>query len=300
MDLRIVDADGDTALHRAAEGGHLEAVQFLLTSGVSANIKGREASTPLMRAMASQANQAHAVMQALLAAGADPNEVDSNGANVLQYAAIGASRKKLDLIREHKGPYSADAFGEAMEAASVAGQMEALTALLARAPRGTDRSAAVCAAVSANQPEALNRLLKGNASVARPCSDGSTPLMLAVRLGREAFVDPLITAGMSPGAAERSGDTPLIAAAGRGYAGIVRKLLQAGADADHRGAQRTTALQSAAANGQIEVVRILLEGGADPRLRNDADERALDLARNAGHSEIAQLIESTKRSWSGW
>ena len=69
-DLHAQNNDGDTPLHKAALGGYAEAIAALVAAGANPNVTNKYGSTPLHKA--ADGNHAEAIT-ALLAAGADPN-----------------------------------------------------------------------------------------------------------------------------------------------------------------------------------------------------------------------------------
>ncbi len=97
--LETRDAEGDTALHRAADGGHDDCVALLLAAGTKPDVRGHEQATALMRAIASIAAGADKVVDRLIAAGADPNARDAQGATAFHHAARGATPGKIARLR---------------------------------------------------------------------------------------------------------------------------------------------------------------------------------------------------------
>lgn len=300
IDLGIRDPEGDTALHRAAEAGHPEATRILLSTGVPVNARGNEETTALMRAMASEAKGSEQVVAVLLEAGADPHLRDRLARGVIDYAARGATVRKLERLRGADGSWTPADVRRSLERAAAAGRVSVVDALLGVVASPDDGLAAVCGAIGAGQDAVVERVLASGVGLEARCADGSTPLMIAAHSGRGELVVMLLKAGAAPGRTARNGDTALIAAAGRGHAEIVTQLLAAGADIDQRGAHRSTALMAAAAGGHAEATRILLEARADRRMRSESDQTALDLAKAAGHPDVATLIESSKSSWRSW
>ncbi len=296
----IRDPAGDSALHHAADGGHVEAIRILLDAGLEPDLRGAKETTSLMRAMASTAEGSDEVVEILLARGADPHLRDHLSAGIIRYAADGATPRKLRLLKRAGGSWSDLDASHALERAAGGGRMTAVRALLDIAEKSSSRTAAVCGAISAEQDETLGALLEMGLDLDQPCSDGRTALMIATQLERDDIIARLLAAGASPDGATRNGDTPLIAAASRGYQEIVEHLLEAGARIDQRGARRMTALMGAASNGRVDVVRTLLEHRADRRMRSDSGDTALKLARAAGHEDVARMIEAYKPGWSNW
>jgi ankyrin repeat protein len=87
----------------ASEGGHSEAVSFLLRNGAVCNDRDRYGRTALMFAV--QACGLQSTME-LLAAGADPNACDNHGVSVSDYIctitgeAIGMKADQVHIKRE--------------------------------------------------------------------------------------------------------------------------------------------------------------------------------------------------------
>jgi ankyrin repeat protein len=294
------DAEGDTALHRAAEEGHVAATRILLRAGADPDARGHEQSTPLMRAMASTSASSDGVIEVLLGAGADPHARDAAGATAFHAGARGATEAKILRLKAAGATWTERDGQETLVRAVGLGSGAAIRALLAVVPSKEGRIAAVCAAIVDEQEEPLRILLEARAPLDGSCSDGRSPLTLAVHAGRTDRVDQLLAAGASPDFALVDADTPLLGAASRGRREMVERLIAAGAEVDRRGSHRTTALMGAAANGHVDVVRVLLEAGADPRMRSETDRTAVELARGAGHEDVAALIESTRQGWAAW
>jgi ankyrin repeat protein len=298
--LDVLDPEGDTALHRAAEGGHAETIELLLAAGLQADLRGRDETTALMRAMASKADGSEKVVDVLLAAGADPNRRDGFAAGLIDYAAKGATAEKVALLLSAGASWSANDAGSSLVRAAVAGRLTAFEALLSVATRPSDRISALCGAIGADQPRIRDRLLREKVELDLDCGDGRSALLMAAQSGREESLSKLLDNGADPNQIVANGDTALIAAASRGHLKILNALLHGGAQVDLRGARRMTALMGAAANGQLEIVHRLLEAGADRRMRAESDRTAYDLAKSAGHEKIATAIESYQSGWSRW
>src|ERR1043166_3010864 len=82
VDLRALDADGNSALHATALHGNAEAIELLLAAGVDANGTNKFGATPLIYAAGDPKK-----VRALLAHGADPNRPSLLGNTSLIAAA---------------------------------------------------------------------------------------------------------------------------------------------------------------------------------------------------------------------
>lgn len=300
VDLKTPDPDGNSALHRAAEGGHVEVVHMLLAAGVDPDLRGENEATALMHAMGSTSEHSDRVVEELLTAGADPHLRDQVAAGVIDYGAKGATSRKLELLQKAGGSWTDSDIERTLERAASADRFSTVTALLRIAPKMDNRIPAICSTIGTNQKKMLDLLLEGKPPLARHCGDGRTPLMLAAQSGQAELISTLLNSGADPNQKTKTGDNPLIAAASRGHEDAVTLLISSGAEVDWRGAKRMTALMGAASNGKLVVVGLLLDAGADRKMRDDAGDTALKLANGAGHQEVAKLIESHKPGWQSW
>jgi ankyrin repeat protein len=106
-DVRAVNEDGVTALHRAVRARSVSAVAFLIDAGADVNARDRgRGSTPLRRAVnntgaggtAGRIDAALQIAEMLLRHGASANDRDKQGRSILQ-AARGQAMKAL--LTEH-------------------------------------------------------------------------------------------------------------------------------------------------------------------------------------------------------
>ncbi|EGD78869.1 hypothetical protein PTSG_01846 [Salpingoeca rosetta] len=97
LDIDAADGNGDTPLLEAAGGGHVAAVNLLISRGADVNAQGRFDRTPLYRA----AFGGHAdVVSVLLEAGGDPRVYDSEGITPAEVASndeVAAIIKEWDI-----------------------------------------------------------------------------------------------------------------------------------------------------------------------------------------------------------
>ncbi len=90
-DVTIQDADGDTALHGAAQTGNVEIMRVLLDKGANANAKNKQGGTPLMWTAVYGNDDA---ARLLLSRGADASLKDNDGITAVQWAV----RNKRDSV----------------------------------------------------------------------------------------------------------------------------------------------------------------------------------------------------------
>ena len=206
-------------------------------------------------------------VRAQLAAGADANQVESDGSSALLWAAYQSSTELVALLLANGAdPNRANEFG--------------VTPLL-QASRNGD-------------VETMRALLDGGAEVVRAVRDGETPLMAAARTGNADAVQLLLERGSDPNGVETlGGQSALMWASAEGHLSVVDALLRAGADPNLKSrtseltkrSPRTdfpsggfTALMWAARDGQEAMVRRLVDGGADIKLTNGDGATAMMLA----------------------
>eukprot|EP00947_MAST-08B_sp_MAST-8B-sp1_P000962 g962.t1 len=117
--------------------------------------------------------------------------------------------------------------------------------------------------------------------------EGLPPLYIAVWQGFDEAVAALLDAGADPNKPEgKHGTAPLHAAAQTGNVAALKALLAAGADPQQTSKDSSTPLVIAAARGFVDIVRELLATGID-----DPEEAASKAAKQEGHSDISKTIK---------
>ncbi|MFO0747125.1 MAG: ankyrin repeat domain-containing protein [Myxococcota bacterium] len=163
---------------------------------------------------------------------------DCSGATLLHVAAERGDVAVLDaLLARGADPLAANLFGETpLHRAARAGQVDSLRRLTA-ADRATRLEAfddlgrtPLATAVAAGQLEVTRALIALGASLRARDVDGRTPLHIAARLDAGALVAALVAAHAPLESGDIDGATPLVLALEVGAAGAFDALVQAGAE----------------------------------------------------------------------
>ena len=217
VDVNAVQDDGTSALHWAAYVNDAETSAALIRAGARVDAPNRYRVTPL--ALASQNGNA-AIIEQLVAAGADPNDPRQ---------AVNAGETPL------------------MHAAR-SGQVEAVRAL-ARAGADVDaqeswngQSALMWAAAEGHVP-VVDLLIAAGADIHAPSNSGANPLLFAVRKGSLGAVRALLAAGADVNGRRPDGATPLLVAVVNGHEDLVDLLLDAGANPNAEGGSTRLTVQ---------------------------------------------------------
>ena len=186
-------------------------------------------------------------VRTLLAAGGDPNAVDSNHASPLMYAALYARPQMIDLLLRAGADFKyRDANG--------------LTALV----------------LAAHSYESAKILIDAGADVNAKSKIGITPFMTAAAYpGNAALLKLMIEKGADVEASALGG-TALTLAVLTGDAGNTALLLQRGADASVAGPGGFSALHFAVMRGDRHMVQLLLDAGANAKLQTANGEDVLE------------------------
>ncbi|EHK26937.1 uncharacterized protein TRIVIDRAFT_132867, partial [Trichoderma virens Gv29-8] len=229
------DEDGVTALEWAAGNGHKAVVQTLLANGADVNEPDEYGCRS--NALDSAAGRGYeAIVQLLLANGANANTRDHHGDTVLILATEFDHEAVVRLLITYGADVNTD------------NNWGGETALIMAARRGS---------------EAVVQLLLANGADANiPDRGGYTALSKAAGCNKEAIVQLLLTHGADVNTKDKHGYTALRNAAYKGHEAVVKRLLTHGADVNIKDKHGYTALSSAAGNGHEAVVRLLLAHGA--------------------------------------
>jgi ankyrin repeat protein len=320
-------SDGLTALHAAAQNGHLELVEALVGKGADVDASTNEGDTPLKLA----ASKGHVeVAQALLGAHASVNSAGAHDLTPLHAAVACGCVPMMELLLDAGANIDAGSNkGHApLQQASLLGQPEAVAVLLARGAivdlRTKDGYTALhyaCAkesmevvqqlvqagaavnavgayettplhyASSAGSPEVAQQLVQAGAAVNAGDDKGATTLHVASAGGHLGLVEVLLDSGADPAITDAGGCLPLHLAAEHGHAGVLARLLQAApALVNAVTGKGCTPLILACPSGSMEMVEQLLAAGADPSVALPQGGTALHGAATFGHHLILQRL----------
>lgn len=220
-----------TAVMEAAEEGHNEIVQYLLSKGADPNIVNKAKWTALMYA----ADQEYAEVAASLIAGkADVNIKNIGGNNALLYAV---AKKNAAIVEQLlKAKASPDNQGEYYKE-------KGWTALIEACKQGDEKTTALLLTYKAD-PNLVN-------------AKGFSPLMWASNRGLLATVKTLIAKGAALNHQNKSKQTALMQAAFKGQTAVAKYLLAQGADKELKNFMNATALDTAIRKKHTEIIKLL-------------------------------------------
>jgi ankyrin repeat protein len=200
-----------SALHHAAEGGHLAVVEALLAHGAPLDPTDRRKQTPLHFA----ARWGHEeVVDVLLSAGANVNASDETGTTALHWAAREGHCRIVELLLAEGAVLESvrDKRQRPLHWAARCGRTEAANILLGRGAAVDPLEAAdqtpLHEATWEGHVETVRLLLAHGADVEARDIRGKTPLHVAVLGGHGAVVQVLLDSGADVNAVDRTGQTP--------------------------------------------------------------------------------------------
>lgn len=275
-----------SVLRRAAESRDLRVVERLLAHGIPVSAADPRSGTTALEAAVRAKDNAE-VVEALLAAGADPNAISSVGTPLhaaydvtvverllaagadpslrgtwLQWTALEKAAEYGDLavvkvLLDAGSPWVSILPGEGpLECSARRNNLEVVELLLFRGvPTGS-------ALAQASGEDVVRRLLEAHADPNVPGFRGSRALHVAAARGDLESVALLLAAGADPNALDGPGHTPLVAAltiplrdggSEDRVSRIVELLLAAGASMTARTADGRTAADQATATGRTDL-----------------------------------------------
>lgn len=290
-------ADGDTPLLTAIALQRHATARELVRAGADVHAVDRGLrETPLLRLVGLALPPAGLrLVDALLAAGADPGATNLAGEGVLHRAARGAPRVVRRLLRAGADVHALDrARRTPLSHAARSAPCARLLLAAGAAPDPVDGfgQRPLHAAAAAGDLAVVRLLLRAGADPDREDQDGETPLSVARDDATRAALRKAGAAACPPPSPPAPEPWPLHAAAGRGDDRAVRARLEAGAEVDARDDEGRTPLHHACEAGRARVVRRLLAAGADVRARTEEKDEPLLVAARHGHAPVVALLEA--------
>jgi uncharacterized protein len=298
-DTRLTNRFGGTALIPAAERGHVEIVQELLTrTDIDVNHINNLGWTALLEAIIlSDGGERHRqIVQLLVDHGANINIPDKDGITPLEHARARGFREieKILLVTEQTR-------GQQLIRAAEAGNLERVEQLLGLGANveiqdKNGRTALLAAAYQNNLPIA-NLLVQAGADVNKQDNTQQSAYLIATSEGYLELLKLTLQVGADVHSKDSYNGTGLIRAADRGHVEIIQELLKTDIKIDHINNLGWTALLEAIILGDggarhTEVVQLLVEAGADVNLTDSNGITPLAHARQRGYQQIMEILSA--------
>jgi hypothetical protein len=242
-------SNGNTPLHEAVSREQFGFADFLLSKGLSANIKNTGGDAPLHIAVSKGLLDE---AELLLKNNADKDLRDGRGNTPLHLPVPANKRLAMTKLLLN---FKAD------------------TSL-----KDQDGNTALHKAVKlAYEPLVVEELLKAGTDVNLANLEGDTPLMICVKTGNYQYAEPLLLAGASVFSLNQAGQTPLSIAVGRGVEAVNKIVLESNV-LQQDGFNNSIVSTAVAMKGSPEVISLILSKGGNPNTRNNALDNALHIA----------------------
>ena len=289
--MTVVAGKDATPLHLAALMGHKEIVSVLLDAGCPIDVVNINGHSALHYAAEGCAVE---VIGVLIDRGLDVNREDNDGCTPLHIASgcgkLEAVRELLRLGANTSMTVVADKDATPLHLSAVMGHKEIVSVLLdAGCPVDVvdieSHSALHCAA-QGGAVEVIGVLVERGLDVNRKGNNGCTPLHIASGCGKLETVRELLRLGakMSMTMVAGTAGTPLHLAAVMSHKEIVSVLLDAGCPIDVVGTEGESPLHYAAGGGAVEIVEILSEAMYSSEVQQPAGSEKLINKMHRGSS----------------
>jgi ankyrin repeat protein len=300
---------GETPLHCAALGGHLEVMGMLLACGADVNAQTGEGLTPLheitqprgqdfpprgkfwkeVESADRGSTPPFVAVELLLALGADVNVGDRRGQTPLHYAALGGDAESVrTLLVAGADVQARDLEGcTALHCSASIGNAAISEEFLSR---GADPNARGGVTLGVLQGSLFLGSDMGDSAAATDRKGSGNVSAERQDEGRRLALWEVLSSSVQGVAREGNGWAPLHAAACLGHADVVRILLARGADPNLQGPDGFTATHLAAWAGHVPVLEVLLAGGASVNILDRSGRRPLDYAVEWDQQGAAELL----------
>ena len=292
-----VDQTGNTPLHIAASGGHINVVSVLLKHKADVHIANNAGMTTVMSAAAN----GYATALRLLLESVDYdvgllNTKDGHGSTPLMCAATDGHIAVLEILLKCEGLLldECDSSGRtALHSAVLFGQPDAFEMLL---HAGADpiladhhQTTPLMSAAIRSRTRMVQALVNsGNVNAVN--LENFTALHMAVRMNSLTIAQALISAGAELDVYDHRQLTPVMWAVQYGRQELAELLLEAGCDPTCKDSRGRNVLHHAAFFGWLNVVDHLLSTDVDPNIESSSGNTALILAVRNAHFRIVKLF----------
>jgi len=314
--VNCLNDEKETPLHLAARNGSVYLVNYLNQNGCNINASSANGATCLHIACE---NGHYATVEYLLEHRAKVNAMNSADQTPLHIAACRGQTKVVELLFLHNANFSVrDQDGiTALLAASINGHQDTVLFIVQHGGNieDTDRNGNTIAhfAVTNESHGVLNFLSENHENLLNvQNSDGETPLLQAVREGRnwiaqyvreetsgnrtalDDAVIKLIRLLMEGNVPSGKAGRYIVEAARFGFLYLLQRFVDFGDDINVKADNGESPLHAACKSGQVATVEYLSEKGALLDLQDNNGNTALHVAVSNGHLDITRVL--VKRS----
>jgi ankyrin repeat protein len=301
---------GVTPLLLAARHGNISIIDQLLAAGAKVSAKDYKQRNALMRAAC--ADQPAALIERLLKAGIDPNDVDSDleMTPLAVCAASGNADACRVLLKAGAAPDGDSMMvltpltaalnpGNSSDPEAVSDAVKVLLDHGAKVPAFGPANPFTGMVLHTSISASRGGLIKDLAAARQPPLDPDSKeardcLARACLTADPATVRAVLDLGVKPTSLDSNGISPLSNAASSGMVRNMKLLLDLGVPPDASAPSDVPAIWMAASYGQVNAVRLLLAVGARPDAEHpEKKTTAMEVARARGDGTVISLLEKT-------
>lgn len=301
---------GVTPLLLAARHGNAAIIDQLLAAGANISAKDYKQRNALMRAAC--ADQPAALIERLLKAGIDPNDVDSGlEMTPLAVCAESGNADACRALLKAGAAVDGDSMmlltpltaalnpGNRSDPAAVSDAVKVLlehgAKVPAFGPANPFTGLAIHTAISASRAGLIRDLAAARQPPLDPDSkEARDCLARACLVADPATIKAVLDLGVKPTSLDSNGVSPLSNAASSGMVRNMKLLLDLGVPPDATDPREAPPIWMAASYGQTNAVRLLLAAGAKPEaLHQEKKTTSIDVARARGDGTIIALLDKS-------
>ena len=277
----------ETALHKCARHGHIEACRVLLEAGCNVKAVNSPGETSMLRTCRSESCD---TLQCRT------NDINASCSDGVSHPLRAISHSRLPI--KDSGPSKVNMSG-AHASSSLQPQGDDRRSIVGVYPgqcdvdaRDSTEKTALHAAAETDSADIIRLLLGHGARPTAVDSMGRTPLALAAQLGHWNALHALRLCRAAINTTNTTGMTPLHWAVAGKHVECVRDILQeAGVDTSVANVGTgNTALITAVEDECVEIVRMLILANCNVNAINWGERSALHEAADRGHVEICELL----------